>query len=92
MLHSIAGWWDGVEMWIANLPFVPQVVLMLAVMVPVSYVIATSLDRVINAVFDRLHEINHFDDNHFHVNHLEDAESRAIDGLPGIDVRRNGGV
>lgn len=81
MLHGIAHWWDGAESWIANLPFIPQVAVMLGVMVPVCYAIATTLDRVINVVFDRLHEID---------KHLEDAERRAIEGLPGVDVRRNG--
>ncbi|MFX0579564.1 hypothetical protein [Nocardia nepalensis] len=46
-MHSIAGWWDGFELWVAGLPFIPQFVVVLVGMVPVSFAIAYVLDRVL---------------------------------------------
>lgn len=46
-MHSIAGWWDGFELWIAGLPFIPQFIVVLVGMVPVSFAIAYVLDRVL---------------------------------------------
>lgn len=50
-MDQLANWWDGTELWIAGLPFIPQVVLVLAVMIPVCFGIAWLLDRVLSAVF-----------------------------------------
>jgi len=50
-VDQLANWWDGAELWIAGLPFIPQVVLVLAVMIPVCFGIAWLLDRVLSAVF-----------------------------------------
>lgn len=52
MLHRIAGWWDALELWVVGLPFVPQVVLVVGVMIPVSYLIAKTMDRVLAGVLD----------------------------------------
>ena len=49
-MHRIAGRWDALELWVAGLPFVPQVVLVLAVMLPVCCAIAWLLDRTLTAV------------------------------------------
>ncbi|NLG56102.1 MAG: hypothetical protein GX542_10740 [Rhodococcus sp.] len=46
-MEQIARWWDGAELWIAGLPFVPQVVLVLAVALPACAAIAWVLDRVL---------------------------------------------
>lgn len=47
----MASWWDEFELWIAGLPFVPQVALVLLVMVPVCRGVAWLLDRGLAAVF-----------------------------------------
>jgi hypothetical protein len=70
VLHHIAHWWDGLELWIAGLPFVPQVLLILAVMVPVSFAIAGAVDRVLHVVLDTFHDPH-------------DADRRASESLPG---------
>ncbi|WP_024803342.1 hypothetical protein [Nocardia sp. BMG51109] len=49
-MHRIAGWWDGFELWVAGLPFVPQFVVVLAGALPVSFAIAFVLDRVLRVV------------------------------------------
>ncbi|NLU84057.1 hypothetical protein [Rhodococcus sp. HNM0569] len=50
-MDRIAGWWDGAELWIAGLPFVPQVALVLVVAVPVCWGVASGLDRALAAMF-----------------------------------------
>ncbi|WP_430333176.1 hypothetical protein [Rhodococcus sp. ACT016] len=50
-MDQFASWWDGAELWVAGLPFIPQVVLVLAVMIPACFGIAWLLDRVLSAVF-----------------------------------------
>ncbi|AWK72109.1 hypothetical protein CBI38_11480 [Rhodococcus oxybenzonivorans] len=50
-MELMASWWDGFELWIAGLPFVPQVALVLLVMVPVCRGVAWLLDRALAAVF-----------------------------------------
>lgn len=46
-MQRIAGWWDGFELWVAGLPFIPQFVVVLVGMVPISFAIAYVLDRVL---------------------------------------------
>ncbi|MRH89052.1 hypothetical protein GFY24_16625 [Nocardia sp. SYP-A9097] len=53
-MHRIAGWWDGVELWVAGLPFVPQFAVVLAAMVPVCFAIAYVLDRVLRVALHAL--------------------------------------
>ncbi|MGK8525272.1 hypothetical protein ACRS6B_28705 [Nocardia asteroides] len=49
-MQRIAGWWDGFELWVAGLPFIPQFLVVLVGMVPISFAIAYGLDRVLRAV------------------------------------------
>lgn len=49
-MSGIAQWWDGVELWVAGLPFVPQVALTLGVLVPLAAVAAAGLDRLVGLV------------------------------------------
>ncbi len=49
-MHRIAGWWDGLELWVVGLPFIPQFIVVLAVMIPVSFAIAWVLERVLIGV------------------------------------------
>lgn len=50
-MQRIAGWWDGFELWVAGLPFIPQFLVVLVGMVPISFAIAFLLDRGLRAVF-----------------------------------------
>lgn len=49
-MDRIAGWWDGFELWVAGLPFIPQFLVVLVGMVPISFAIAVLLDRVLRDV------------------------------------------
>ncbi|WP_194819110.1 hypothetical protein [Nocardia sp. XZ_19_385] len=46
-MQSIAGWWDSFELWVAGLPFIPQFLVVLVGMVPISFAIAYLLDRAV---------------------------------------------
>ncbi|MFC9435601.1 hypothetical protein [Nocardia sp. NPDC057030] len=59
-MHQIAGWWDSFELWVAGLPFIPQFLVVLVGMVPVSFAIAYLLDRTLRAllrILDRRHGV-----------------------------------
>ncbi|WP_264184607.1 hypothetical protein [Rhodococcus yananensis] len=51
VVDRVAAWWDGFELWLAGLSFVPQAALVFAVMVPLCGAVAWLLDRVIATVF-----------------------------------------
>ncbi|NUS42281.1 MAG: hypothetical protein HOQ24_01080 [Mycobacteriaceae bacterium] len=89
MLRSVAGWWDSLELWVVGLPFVLQVAVMIGVILPVGYVLATGLERVINAVFDRLHEIDSVYELQAEVptyveGGMPDTERRTAGALSGV--------
>lgn len=42
--------WDSIELWLSTLPFPPQVAILVAVLVPLSLVIARGLIAVTDAV------------------------------------------
>nr|WP_228537735.1 hypothetical protein [Nocardia sp. XZ_19_231] len=50
-VQRIAGWWDGFELWVAGLPFIPQFLVVLVGMVPISFAIAFLLDRGLRMAF-----------------------------------------
>ena len=49
-MHAIATWWDGVELWITGLPFVPQSIVVLLVVVPAAFGLAKLLDRILAGI------------------------------------------
>lgn len=49
-VDAIARWWDGVELWITGLPFVPQALVVILVAVPAAFGLARVFDRVLAAV------------------------------------------
>ncbi|MCW4355289.1 hypothetical protein ONR57_18450 [Hoyosella sp. YIM 151337] len=53
-MDAIARWWDGVELWIAGLPFVPQVILVVSVMLPLCFFAATVLDKMLAPIVSRV--------------------------------------
>lgn len=46
-VDAIATWWDGIELWITALPFIPQSLVVMLVVVPVAFGLAVLLDRVL---------------------------------------------
>ncbi|MFJ1460793.1 hypothetical protein [Nocardia sp. N2S4-5] len=49
-MHRIAGWWDGFELWVAGLPFLPQFLVVMIGALPASFAIALLLDRTLRVV------------------------------------------
>ncbi|WP_280255365.1 hypothetical protein [Nocardia wallacei] len=49
-MHRIAGWWDGFELWVAGLPFLPQFLVVMIGAIPASFAIAFLLDRALRVV------------------------------------------
>lgn len=52
-LGAVARWWDGVELWLTGLSFPLQVVIVLAVLLPLAALAARALDLVATAVAGR---------------------------------------
>lgn len=49
-VHAIATWWDGIELWVTGVPFVPQALVVLLVVVPIAFGLAQVFDRVLAVV------------------------------------------
>jgi hypothetical protein len=47
VLRAVATWWDGVELWLTQLDFTAQVVLVVAVVGPVAWGAAAVIDTVV---------------------------------------------
>ncbi|MDJ0394546.1 hypothetical protein QMK17_14550 [Rhodococcus sp. G-MC3] len=53
-MHALATWWDGIELWITGLPFVPQSIVVLLVSVPAAFLLAWAFDGVLAGVLHLL--------------------------------------
>jgi len=42
-------WWDSFELWLSGLPFVPQTLLVMPVVMGLSYLLAAAIDAVLGA-------------------------------------------
>lgn len=49
-MSGIGRWWDGVELWIIGLPFIPQVLVVLIVSIPLAALVARVLDPLVGGV------------------------------------------
>jgi hypothetical protein len=54
MVRAVADWWDAVELWLTQLPFVFQVVIATVVVLPLCWVTAVGLDRLSDVVVARV--------------------------------------
>jgi hypothetical protein len=46
-VDSVLSWWDSVEEWLTGLPFVPQLVVTLIVVIPLATVIALAVNFLV---------------------------------------------
>ncbi len=53
-MNSVARWWDGLELWLIGLPYVPQLVLVAIVAVPAAYGVARVSDLALARVLTLL--------------------------------------
>ena len=47
VLHAVATWWDGVELWLTQLDFTLQVILVVGVLGPLCWGVAATVDSVV---------------------------------------------
>ncbi|MPZ66857.1 MAG: hypothetical protein GEU83_15570 [Pseudonocardiaceae bacterium] len=52
--HVVVRWWDGVELWLTQLPLAIQVALLMLVLLPACWAVAKLIDRVVDAVSERV--------------------------------------
>jgi hypothetical protein len=50
VLLFLANWWDGVVLWLTQLAFPIQFVLVIAVLAPICLVVAWGVDRAVDVV------------------------------------------
>ncbi|MFC7450743.1 hypothetical protein [Rhodococcus daqingensis] len=50
-MTQIASWWDGLELWVIGLPFIPQLILVMAVLMPLAIGIASGIDLLLARIF-----------------------------------------
>jgi hypothetical protein len=46
-VDSVLSWWDSVEEWLTGLPFVPQLLVTLVVVIPLATVIALAVNFLV---------------------------------------------
>ncbi|NUT95427.1 MAG: hypothetical protein HOY78_25700 [Saccharothrix sp.] len=56
-MDAIAQWWDGVELWLAQLPFPFQFALVMAVLLPAALGVARLIDRVVDQAAGRFNPV-----------------------------------
>lgn len=54
MIRAVADWWDAVELWLTQLPFGFQVLLAGFVLVPLCWLAAVAVDRIVDGAASRL--------------------------------------
>lgn len=57
MLEWLVDWWDGVELWLVQLPYPLQVTLVLAVLLPLAWGVARLIDRGVDRLGAKLTRI-----------------------------------
>jgi len=62
-MDGFLSWWDAVEEWLTGLPYVPQLLVTLAVLIPLATGIAWVVNYLVVKVFS-LFERRHVGDDH----------------------------
>lgn len=48
-MGGFLNWWDGFELWLSGLPFVPQTLIVMPVVMGLAYALAVAIDAVLGA-------------------------------------------
>ena len=56
MVRAAVDWWDAVELWLTRLAFPFQVALAIVVGLPLCWLAAAGIDRLVDVVIDRTTE------------------------------------
>ena len=54
MVRAIVDWWDAVELWLTQLAFPFQVALAIVVGLPLCWLAAAGIDRLVDVAIERL--------------------------------------
>lgn len=54
VVDAVARWWDGIELWVTGMPFVPQSIVVLLVVVPIGFGLARVFDSALALVLHAL--------------------------------------
>ena len=54
MVRAIADWWDAVELWLTQLAFPFQVALAIVVALPLCWLAAAGIDRLVDVAIERV--------------------------------------
>lgn len=54
MFNWLANWWDGVDLWLTQLPFAFQFAIVVVVLAPICLVVSWAIDRAVDALAPRL--------------------------------------
>ncbi|QQQ77701.1 hypothetical protein IOD16_04110 [Saccharothrix sp. 6-C] len=57
MVDAFAQWWDGVELWLAQLAFPFQFALLMCVLLPLSLGVARLIDRLVDNASTRFNPV-----------------------------------
>lgn len=63
-MTGILSWWDGVELWLSGLGFVPQVIIVMPVVLALAYGIASAVDVMLGNGIKALHWIRRNGEEH----------------------------
>jgi hypothetical protein len=62
-MAGILSWWDGVELWLSDLGFVVQTIVVMPVVLALAYGIAILLDGALGRGIRLLQRVSHGDSN-----------------------------
>ncbi|MGV9710373.1 hypothetical protein ACWDTI_06890 [Gordonia sp. NPDC003424] len=62
-MTALSNWWDGVEEWLTGLSFVPQLLVTLIVVIPLSVLAAMALNVLVDRVSDLIDRRRFADDD-----------------------------
>ena len=50
-MSGVLSWWDSVEEWLTGLPFIPQLIVFLVVVIPLATLIAYAVNWLVGKIF-----------------------------------------
>ncbi|WP_132991722.1 hypothetical protein [Gordonia zhaorongruii] len=62
-MNGVLLWWDSVEEWLTGLPFVPQLLVTLLIVIPLATLIAIGVNFLVGKIFSVMHRRDAGDDH-----------------------------
>ena len=61
-VNGILSWWDGVELWLSDLGFVLQTIVVMPVVLALAYLVAVVLDALLGRGIRLMRRVRHGDE------------------------------